>query len=405
GRRKPLKWSEVIWVTLTSCLISVLGVTSQVFIIWPYYLKTPSFSRSQLLALLVPFNLGLFAIFANYWLCVTTNPGDVPLGWEPEWEALESETHAPSGHEGHPNYVDHANDRVEPPTLELKQAIYRPRYCKSCAAFKPPRAHHCKTCNKCVLRMDHHCPWLANCVGFHNYAHFIRFLFWVDVTCTYHLVMVSLRVLDRFNSWGYWREPTSREMLWMVVNYVLCIPVLLLVGAFSIYHFYCAATNQTTIESWEKDRVQTMIRRGKIRKLKYPYHLGVISNLTTTFGSNPLLWCMPAANNQEGDGLKYRVAHGIDEGAQFRWPPKDPFKPTIGHSEREPHPYDELYSQHGWREGPDQGPPLFGDAGADSWGQLSPLPPGATSPSPFTYGNGGFNPRLVPSNADALRRR
>jgi len=35
-----------------------------------------------------------------------------------------------------------------------------------------------------------------NCVGFYNYGHFIRFLFFVDVACTYHVTMVTRRVFD-----------------------------------------------------------------------------------------------------------------------------------------------------------------------------------------------------------------
>lgn len=35
----------------------------------------------------------------------------------------------------------------------------------------------------------------------------------------------------------------------------------------SLYHFYCVATNTTTIEAWEKDKVATLIRRGKIREV------------------------------------------------------------------------------------------------------------------------------------------
>ena len=77
------------------------------------------------------------------------------------------------------------------------------------------------------------------------------------------------------------------ELLWVVLNYVTCIPVLLLVGGLrylvliflvegkltddSVYHFYCISGNTTTIESWEKDKVATLIRRGKIRDVKFPY--------------------------------------------------------------------------------------------------------------------------------------
>lgn len=48
---------------------------------------------------------------------------------------------------------------------------------------------------------DHHCPWTNNCIGYFNYGHFIRFLFYVDVTCSYHLAMVSYRVMATSGRW------------------------------------------------------------------------------------------------------------------------------------------------------------------------------------------------------------
>jgi len=44
-------------------------------------------------------------------------------------------------------------------------------------------------------------PWVNNCVGHYNYAHFIRFLLLVDVSCTYHLVLMVLRTNDAVNSY------------------------------------------------------------------------------------------------------------------------------------------------------------------------------------------------------------
>lgn len=73
-----------------------------------------------------------------------------------------------------------------------------------------------------------------------------------------------------------------------------------------------------------------------------------------------------------------------DEGAQYRWPPKDPAKSSSS-----------PYSTHGWRADGSEAPALF--AGA--------TPPGAAGASPFTYGDGGFNPRLQPTNSATLRRR
>jgi len=39
----------------------------------------------------------------------------------------------------------------------------------------------------------------------------------------------------------------------------------------SLYHLYAMLGNTTTIEGWEKDKVATLIRRGKIREIKFPY--------------------------------------------------------------------------------------------------------------------------------------
>lgn len=55
------------------------------------------------------------------------------------------------------------------------------------------------------------------------------------------------------------------------MNLAAGVPVWLCIGIFSLYHLYCAAGNSTTIEGWEKDRVATLVRRGKIKEIKYPY--------------------------------------------------------------------------------------------------------------------------------------
>lgn len=57
---------------------------------------------------------------------------------------------------------------------------------------------------------DHHCPWVNNCIGHFNYAHFLRFLFYVDVTCIYHLSMVTRRVMTTMRRGYYVRHPTAK---------------------------------------------------------------------------------------------------------------------------------------------------------------------------------------------------
>lgn len=64
--------------------------------------------------------------------------------------------------------------------------------------------HSSVSCGACCLTsddlVDHHCPWINNCVGHTNYANFIRFLLLVDVACSYHLAMITNRVLDSIHS-------------------------------------------------------------------------------------------------------------------------------------------------------------------------------------------------------------
>ncbi|PVG00916.1 zf-DHHC-domain-containing protein [Serendipita vermifera] len=319
--RPPQTTAGKIWVGGVTCLIAFIAYSSQIFIIWPWYGRVMSV---DLLVLVGPFNLLVAFLYWNYFLCVYTDPGEVPPGWEPD---LNSEG-----------------------GFEVKALTGQPRYCRHCENYKPPRTHHCRKCKKCILRMDHHCPWVDNCIGQYNYAHFIRFLWAVDIACSYHLAMMCRRVWYAL-AYQYW-EPAGLELVFLVANFAACIPVLTAVGLFSIYHFYCLLTNTTTVEGWEKDKVATL--------MEYPYNLGWRRNFLSVFGWNPLFWCWPP-QEVPGDGLRFPVAAGTDPLEQYYWPPKDPYRD----------------------------PPV------------NERPIGS---SPWTFGENELNPALVPSNT-SLRAR
>jgi palmitoyltransferase len=114
----------------------------------------------------------------------------------------------------------------------------------------------------------------------------------------------------------------------LILNYTLCVPVIMAVGMFSLFHFWSIASNTTTIEGWEKDKVAVLKRKGKIREVsslfplmqdlnakrcplqyKYPYDLGVIANVQSVLGKNPLFWCWP--QRMHGTGLRYSVGHQL----------------------------------------------------------------------------------------------
>jgi len=142
----------------------------------------------------------------------------------------------------------------------------------------------------------------------------------------------------------------------IIFNFVACVPVLLAVGGFSLYHFYGLISNTTTIENWEKDKVAVMIRRGEVRQIRFPYDLGMRRNIESILGPNPLLWCYPGRT--PGSGLKFGLSNKDGE----EWPP------------REPHMNE------------------------------SSIHSSIINQSPWTYENNSLNPNLQPSNSQTRKR-
>ncbi|KAF9820053.1 hypothetical protein IEO21_01715 [Rhodonia placenta] len=286
-----------LFVGFTSSLICFIAYSPQIFVIWPWYGRELSV---ELITLLLPFNLLVGVLLWNYYLCAVTDPGRVPAGWKPDVQDNDG--------------------------YEVKKLTRGPRFCRTCEAYKPPRAHHCRQCKRHVLRYrltahtDHHCPWVNNCVGHFNYGHFVRFLFYVDLACSYHFAMVARRV---YAATQYWEDIASTELIFIILNFATCIPVLVAVGAFSLYHFWALSGNTTTIEGWEKDKVATLVRHGKIHEVRSRFTLGIRRNICSVLGDNPLLWCWPTVT--PGTGLKYQLAEG-DDSRGVAWPPEDPTK-------------------------------------------------------------------------------
>lgn len=42
---------------------------------------------------------------------------------------------------------------------------------------------HCSLCNKCIEGFDHHCKWLNQCIGSHNYCHFVTSITSACILC------------------------------------------------------------------------------------------------------------------------------------------------------------------------------------------------------------------------------
>lgn len=74
--------------------------------------------------------------------------------------------------------------------------LYHPHIpCRTCHRPKPARSKHCPICKTCIERQDHHCIWINNCVGLHNYHHFVALLVTVSVLLGYG-AWTGLRILE-----------------------------------------------------------------------------------------------------------------------------------------------------------------------------------------------------------------
>lgn len=115
-------WLNRLALPAVVCLIAFLSYGSQILFI--YIEPGPLRQRQAFL-----FNAGVVSSWICYLRACFTDPGRVPSDWKP--------------------------DAVVADQQELAR---KPRWCRKCDAFKPPRAHHCKTCQRYIDCYD---SWLV----------------------------------------------------------------------------------------------------------------------------------------------------------------------------------------------------------------------------------------------------
>lgn len=209
--------------------------------------------------------VGLWSIAnVSYTIGVFTTPG-TPLDKREDWSAGRGSLGG--GYEGLPTH-EHEDENGMPhgTTTVTAKSTGTPRYCKKCNTVKPDRTHHCSTCKRCVLKMDHHCPWLATCVGLHNYKPFLLFLVYTSLFCWLCFGISASWV------WAAILDDEQMREGMRVVNTIL-LAVLggiigLVLSGFTGWHIYLAVTGQTTIESLEKTRYLSPLRKSMERQLR-----------------------------------------------------------------------------------------------------------------------------------------
>ncbi|XP_070579793.1 palmitoyltransferase ZDHHC4-like isoform X2 [Ptychodera flava] len=171
--------------------------------------------------------------------------------------------------------------------------LYKPNnVCKTCKFVKPARSKHCAICDHCVYRFDHHCSWVNNCIGGANIYYFIGYLVTISIGCIYityistwalkYIVILSGLHTARYIGADGQPHPITfpvmfqhlflqhPRLVFLVTSFFL---LFFLIGGFSCYHLYLAATNQTTNERWK-----SLPKESQNQRKTANYSRGILSN-------------------------------------------------------------------------------------------------------------------------------
>ncbi|MEW5304762.1 MAG: hypothetical protein WDW38_009678 [Sanguina aurantia] len=242
--------------------------------------------------LLAIFSALVVMLLWSYFAAVSTDPGGVPPGWHP----FLDEAHARSELE-RMAYSDYYFDRRDP---------RRPRFCKRCQSWKPERSHHCSVSGRCILKQDHYCIWVINCVGLLNYKSFLLFLAYTLIACLMSVLLLLGPVINFFNN-----ELRGSGAPLALIAFIMDMALAAAILGFLVMHGQLIASNCTTIEMYEKDRLHP-----------WPYNKGARKNFEEVFGRTKWRWFLPYYSQEERTHLVdtylgQRLLSGVNPEAFF----------------------------------------------------------------------------------------
>lgn len=291
----------VIYITLTYVSVWV----SDILPLWDHWFGTP-----WGLFKLFLYNYLVLHLAINYYLVCNRTPGFVPSAWHPPGMSQEQLDLIKT---------EHVTSRHAPNPRSL-------RYCRYCQCFKPPNAHHCSQCRACVLRKDHHCPWVNNCVGLYNHKHFVLFILYATLACSFSIAIHIATILAHIQANSAHPSsssdiaaamtplpsmpaaPSSANLLStqtavltiqrsviLAVSLFLLIPVTLALLSLVIWQLMLLVNDQTTVEA-ELEIYSPA--SGKSSSTSSPF--GILScisrslvNLSIVFGPPSVDWVLP----------------------------------------------------------------------------------------------------------------
>eukprot|EP00204_Picochlorum_oklahomense_P002655 CAMPEP_0118802430 /NCGR_PEP_ID=MMETSP1161-20130426/7782_1 /TAXON_ID=249345 /ORGANISM="Picochlorum oklahomensis, Strain CCMP2329" /LENGTH=307 /DNA_ID=CAMNT_0006730649 /DNA_START=202 /DNA_END=1125 /DNA_ORIENTATION=+ len=234
---------------------------------------------------------------------VLDSPGEVPAAWYPFED--ESQRQYLQHDDGYRKSVlegyEQALEQATPTDGSKFQLAYmyatRPRWCKKCRKWKPPRSHHCSMMNECVLRMDHYCVWMVNTIGMLNYKSFVLFLMWACIACIMSAVLLFKPCV------AFVTSTSSILPVWPLLisfmSFVFTASFSLALIGFIVMHWNLIAKNMTTIEAYEKVPITP-----------WPHDKGGWrENFFDVFGRDPYGWCLPILSPKERQRLLEESLH------------------------------------------------------------------------------------------------
>jgi hypothetical protein len=109
----------------------------------------------------------------------------------------------------------------------------------------------------------------------------------------------------------------------------ICILLFVLIpcGILLLFQLSYLINNQTTIESWEIERVNTLVRQKLLEKTRFPYDISIFANIRAVLGGFPYLW----PKDMTGTGMEFETKRGTRGnfvlGSTSRddevWPPEE----------------------------------------------------------------------------------
>lgn len=109
----------------------------------------------------------------------------------------------------------------------------------------------------------------------------------------------------------------KREIIWTIILFPLLLFVLFTITLLTLRLFINYFEGKTQIETWEIQRIDSLVRRRLVKDVSFPYDIDPWTNIYHAWG-NPLLWFWPWGE-APGDGMHFEKNEVVEDGSV--WPP------------------------------------------------------------------------------------